>query len=173
MNYMRIEKDSMVNGTGVRVVLWVSGCEHNCRGCHNPHTHDTTAGVKFDEEAEKELFDILAQPYIQGITFSGGDPLHANNYLTVFEISKKIKNKFPNKDVWVYTGYCFEEVLKLPTGVLTPTQNELLKYIDVLVDGKFVLEQKDTSLHYRGSKNQNIIDVKQSIKQNKKILLNI
>ena len=105
MNYHNITKDDMLNGDGLRVVLWVAGCNHQCEDCQNPITWDITGGLPFDEAAEKELFDALAKPHISGITFSGGDPLHPFNRGEVFRLIRKVKEQYPNKSIWVYTGF--------------------------------------------------------------------
>lgn len=146
MNYQKITPISIADGTGCRVVLWVSGCEHNCPGCHNPDTHDPTSGYLFDREAEDRLMELLQPNYIAGITFSGGDPLYSSNVNTVTGLAKRIKTKLPEKDIWVYTGYLFEEVCDL----------ELMKYIDVLVDGKYEQDKRCVSQFY-GSTNQRLI----------------
>ena len=145
----------MLNGEGLRVVLWVSGCTHNCRECQNPETHDLNSGIPFDGDAMIELIMSLEEPHIAGITFSGGDPLHPENRAQIESIAKYIREELPNKDIWLYTGYRWEEIKDLP----------IIKYVDVLVDGRFVLELKDTKLEWKGSSNQRVIDVQQSINQ--------
>jgi anaerobic ribonucleoside-triphosphate reductase activating protein len=160
MNYHNITKDDMLNGDGLRVVLWVSGCSHHCKNCHNPITWDPNDGLPFDEEAKTELFAELAQPYISGITLSGGDPLFCGNRAAIGELIKEIKARFPDKTIWLYTGYTWEAISDLL----------FLPYIDVLVDGKFVENLKDTKLHWRGSSNQRIIDVKASLEQDRVVL---
>ena len=162
MNYHNITKDDMLNGDGLRVVLWVSGCTHHCDGCQNPITWDLAGGIPFDEAAEEELFEALSKPYVSGITFSGGDPLHPFNRQEVFRLMKKCKELFPEKTVWSYTGFLWEDVKDL----------EGMKYIDVLADGRFVKELNDNNLHWVGSSNQKIVDVQQSLKENKVILHN-
>lgn len=160
MNYHKIEKYSIANGTGIRVVLWVSGCTCYCRNCQNPQTWSFHSGQLFDEKAKQELFKALDKPYIQGVTFSGGHPLENENIDTVYSLCKEIKEKFPTKDIWLYTGYIFEDI----------SSYSIIKYIDVLVDGKYIEEQKDLTLKWRGSKNQRVIDVKESLEQNKVVL---
>lgn len=149
MRYHDITKDDMKNGSGLRTVLWVSGCEHHCPGCHNPVTWDIGDGLEFDAAAKEELFCEIAKPYISGVTFSGGDPLHKKNRDEVGVLICEIKEKFPCKTVWVYTGYNYDEISGLP----------FMDKVDVLVDGRFVEAQKDTKLHWRGSANQRVIDV--------------
>lgn len=160
MNYHNITKDDMLNGDGLRVVLWVSGCNHHCKNCHNPITWDANEGLLFDEAAEKEIYQELEQEYIDGITLSGGDPLFPNNRSTITSLVQKIKKHFPHKTIWCYTGYLWEEVKNL----------EVMKQIDVLVDGRFLEEFADPQLHWKGSSNQRVIDVKKTLKAGKIIL---
>ena len=120
LRYHDITKDSMVNGEGVRVVLWLSGCNHHCKGCHNPITWDINGGIEFDEEAKKELFNELSKDYISGITLSGGDPFHPDNISGVNELVLEIKDKFPDKNIWVYTGYTWDELIEfIPNKLLS------------------------------------------------------
>ncbi len=160
MNYHNITKDDMLNGEGLRIVLWTAGCAHCCDGCQNPETWDVSSGIEFDEEAENELFEKLNHDYISGITFSGGDPLHPFNRDEVLRLAKKVKQLHPNKTVWVYTGYLYEEVVKAID----------LTYVDVLVDGEFKKELNDNNLHWVGSSNQRIIDVQKSLKEGKPVI---
>ncbi len=160
MRFHDISRDNMLNGDGLRAVLWVAGCSHQCKDCHNPITWDINGGVPFDEAAEKELFEALSPSYISGITFSGGDPLHIKNRDEVGRLIEKIHNEMPSKTIWLYTGYLWEEIMQL----------DFIKYVDVIVDGEFISELKDNKLHWRGSSNQRVIDVKKSIAQNKMIL---
>lgn len=155
MRYHNITKDDMLNGDGLRVVLWVAGCSHCCKECHNPITWDPDGGLLFDDKAKKELFDQLDENYISGITFSGGDPLHSANRLDVRKLMEEIKEKYPNKTIWLYTGYSWEEIWHYP----------MMKYIDVLVDGEFKIELKDTKLLWKGSSNQRVIDVQETLKR--------
>lgn len=150
MNYMAIYKTSLADGIGWRTVLFVSGCNHKCKGCHNPESWNKNAGYPFTEETKQKLFEFLSKDYINGLTISGGDPLYSDNISTVTKLCKEIKEKFPNKTIWVYTGSLYRDIKNL----------ELMKYIDVIVDGEFKINQKDTTLAYRGSYNQRIIDVK-------------
>ena len=156
MRYHNITKDDMLNGDGLRVVLWVAGCSHCCKECQNPITWDPNGGLPFDDAAKQEIFEQLEKPYISGITFSGGDPLFPQNRETIKRISKKIRELYPNKNQWLYTGYEFEEIKDL----------EIMKYIDVVVDGKYIDSQRDTTLPWRGSSNQRIIDVPKSLLEN-------
>lgn len=176
MNYHKIEKTSVSNGEGIRVVLWSSGCSHRCPGCHNPETWSRVSGKLFDDEAKQELFEALDKSYIQGITFSGGHPLEEYNLNDVLNIIKEIKASFPDKDIWLYTALTFDNMLGLITSNSEiiddslPELLEIVKLCDVIVDGKYVENLKDIRLKWRGSSNQRVIDVQKSIKENKIIL---
>lgn len=160
MRYHNITKDDMLNGDGLRVVLWVSGCTHKCKNCHNPVTWDIHGGLEFDQEAKKELFEALAKPYIAGITLSGGDPLHPANCADVTSLIQEIRETFPQKTIWMYTGFCWDEVNTL----------EAVQNVDVLIDGPYIEELKDPKLHWRGSSNQRVIRVKESLEKNEVVL---
>ena len=156
MNYHNITKDDMKNGDGLRVLLWVAGCSHHCPNCQNPVTWDPDDGILFDENARKELLDIVSQDYISGITFSGGDPLFESNREEVYELIEYIKSVYPNKTVWLYTGYTFNDLKKfVPIGILNK--------IDVIIDGPYIEKFRDTSLKWRGSSNQRVINVRKTI----------
>ncbi len=155
MRYHNITKDDMLNGDGLRVVLWVSGCSHCCKECQNPVTWDPAGGLLFDEKAKQEIFEQLDKPYISGITFSGGDPLHAANRLDVMNLVREIKEKYPDKTIWMYTGDIWENVMHYA----------MMQDIDVLVDGEFQIDKKDNKLLWKGSSNQRVIDVKATLKQ--------
>lgn len=183
MNFLQITHEDVCNGDGLRVVLWLSGCSHHCYNCQNPQTWNPDSGIPFDESAKQEIFNELSKDYISGITFSGGDPLHENNLDEVLKLVQKIRISFPEKTIWLYTGYTFEECKPfsedglLPGSKFTPHLQEVLKKrweiisnVNVLVDGEYIDEQKDLTLKWRGSKNQNCIDVKQSLAQNKMVL---
>jgi len=152
MNYIKIESSSLSNGTGWRVVLWCAGCENHCEGCHNQSTWDENAGKPFTEKELHLLCKLMVYPYIQGVTLTGGDPLFPKNRETVARIAKTIKELFPTKDIWLYTGYNYEDVKDL----------DVMNYVDVCVDGRYVQELRDVSLAFRGSSNQRIIDVPNS-----------
>lgn len=154
MRYHNITKDDMLNGDGLRVVLWVAGCNHCCKECHNPITWDPNGGLEFDAVAKEEIFAELEKDYVSGITFSGGDPLHINNAYEVAELAKEIKETFPKKTIWLYTGAKWEEICRM----------DLMEYVDVLVDGEFECDKKDVNLHWKGSANQRVIDVKETLK---------
>lgn len=158
MNYAKIVPCDIANGEGVRVSLFVSGCNHHCPGCHNPQTWDANAGQPFTEETLDELIELLRPDYIQGLTLTGGDPLYPENRETIRKILLRMKKEFGcKKDYWVWTGYAWEDLLRQQDaiGVLIRT--------DVLIDGPFIEEQKDISLPYMGSKNQRVINVKKSL----------
>ena len=164
MNYEKIDKCSVSNGLGVRTVLWISGCNIHCKNCHNQSTWDFNSGIPFTEDTMQELLYDLSKPYIKGCTLSGGHPLDPHNAPKVLEIVKRVKMVFPNKDIWIYSGYVWEDIIK------DETLREIMKYTDVLVDGAYVDELRDISLPFRGSSNQRIIDVPKSLEQNKVIL---
>lgn len=157
MRYHNITKDDMLNGDGLRVVLWVSGCSHCCKECQNPITWDPNGGLEFDNAAKQEIFDELEKDYVHGITFSGGDPLHFANAYDVTELAKEIKEKYPNKTIWLYTGAMWEEVKHM----------KIVQYLDVLVDGEFIVAKKDVNLHWVGSSNQRVIDVQNTLASGK------
>ena len=160
MRYHDITKDDMKNGDGLRVVLWVAGCGHCCEGCQNPVTWDPEGGLLFDGAAKAEIFDQLDKPYISGITFSGGDPLHPANKGDVRRLMREIKQKYPEKTIWLYTGYLWEEISGL----------RIVRSLDVLVDGPFDLETRDVTLKWKGSPNQRVIDVPRTLKKGSVVL---
>ena len=160
MQYHNITKDDMLNGDGLRVVLWVAGCAHKCKGCHNPVTWDPEGGLEFDQAARDEIYTELDKDYVSGITFSGGDPLHPANVHCITEFAASIRQAYPDKTIWLYTGYEWNEVRYL----------DIVRYVDVLVDGKFVEELKDNTLHWKGSANQRVIDVQKSLRTGEIIL---
>lgn len=164
MRYHNITQDDMNNGDGLRVVLWVAGCEHHCKGCQNPVTWNPDDGLVFDKRAFNEIMKALEKSYVAGITFSGGDPLHPQNRGAVFSIMKAVQKRFPKKTIWVYTGYTWEQIL----------ENKYLlavaKYADVLVDGRFEEELKDVNYHWAGSTNQRVIDVQKSLQKGEVVL---
>ena len=151
----------MNNGDGLRVVLWVSGCEHHCYYCQNPQTWDPNSGILFNEEAKQELFTELSKDYISGITFSGGDPLYSSNTSCITSLVLEISDKFPNKTIWLYTGYTWEECMS------STARRKIIEKCDVVVDGEYVEKQRDVTLHWRGSSNQRVIDVKKTFMKKK------
>ena len=154
MQYHNITKDDMLNGEGLRVVLWVAGCPHACPGCHNPVTWDPRGGLEFDDAARQELFAQLDHSYINGITYSGGDPLYAGNREAIAGLAREIRAKYPDKTQWLYTGYQWEEI----------KGERAVPFLDVVVDGRYIEAQKDSLLPWRGSRNQKVIDVQKSLK---------
>lgn len=165
----------MNNGDGLRVVLWLSGCSHHCYNCQNPQTWNPDSGIPFDESAKQEIFNELSKDYISGITFSGGDPLHESNLDDALSLVKQIRISFPEKTIWLYTGYKFEKIMiplminKIPT-LEEDKRISIIRLIDILVDGEYVDEQRDITLKWMGSSNQRVIDTKQSLEQNKIVL---
>ena len=164
LNYHKIDEVSISNGIGIRTVLWVSGCSHKCYNCQNPQTHDYKSGLPFDDYAMDKLFSCLSKSYVNGITFSGGDPLSIWNFDTIQEVSRIIKTYLPTKTQWLYTGYTWEEIMSQKHLF------ETIAYIDVIVEGRYIDELRDTTLPFRGSSNQRIIDVQKSIVNNKVVL---
>lgn len=160
MRYHNITKDDMLNGDGLRVVLWVAGCSHNCEECQNPITWDPQGGIPFTEKEKAEIFEELGKSYVSGITFSGGDPLNGANEPEVVELAREIREKFPEKTIWLYTGFTWEYVKR----------REIARYLDVLVDGRYVKALRDPQLHWRGSANQKVIEVQPSLRQGKLVL---
>lgn len=157
MNYHNITKCDLKNGEGIRVVLWVSHCEHYCTNCHNPQTWNEESGILFDEYAKNEIFEELEKDYVSGLTLSGGDPLSTINREEILQLLKDVKKFYPNKNIWCYTGYNYEEIKDL----------EHLNYIDVLVDGRFVESLSIPTPMWRGSYNQRVIDIKETLTKNK------
>lgn len=176
MNYHMIRTDDMLNGDGLRVVLFVSGCTWRCDECHNPETWNDKSGKPFTIEAVTNILNELDKEYISGITFSGGDPLHSNNLTTIKSLIELIKEKYPNKTIWLYTGYKWEEI-RYPEllGSITDdsiTRYKIVKMCDVLVDDTFKKNKSDINYPYAGSTNQRVIDVKKSLEENKVVLYN-
>ena len=161
MNYIQITPYDIANGPGVRTVLWVSGCGLGCPGCHNPHTHDPYAGQPFDWDALEELLTALRKPYVQGLTFSGGHPLEEYNLASVYNIIRTVKQTLPNKDIWLYTGY----KLTYNDFIANDLKGKIISSCDVVVDGPYIQEQRDISLLFRGSRNQRLINVKQTLEK--------
>lgn len=154
-----LQPDSIVDGEGIRTVIWTQGCSHNCKGCHNPSTHDFNGG--FEVDTKEIIEDISTLEGQDGLTFSGGDPIFQAQACT--EIAKYAKSQ--GLDIWCYTGFKFEDIINIPKF------KEFLKYVDVLVDGKFIEEEKSLNLDFRGSRNQRIIDVPKSLKKGKAVLI--
>lgn len=170
MNYSEIKNCDIANGPGVRVTLFVSGCTHHCEGCFNEETWDFGYGNPFDENVEKKLLDCLEPEYISGLTLLGGEPLEYANWQALLPFVRKVKERYPKKNIWCYSGYLFDEDIVDKFCVQWKDMREFLSYIDVLVDGEFIMQEKDISLQFRGSRNQRIIMVQESL-QNKDIIL--
>lgn len=172
MNYGEIKQYDIANGTGVRVTIFVSGCTHHCEGCFNQMTWDFDYGFEFTQQTQSEILKYLEPDYISGLTLLGGEPMEISNQRVLVNLLKDVKEKFPKKDVWCYTGYTLESDL-LEGSANCEVTMQMLKYIDVLVDGEFVLEKKNISLPFRGSENQRIIDLPKTLKNGRVILKNL
>lgn len=168
MKYHNITKADMLNGKGLRVVLWVSGCSHQCPACQNALTWDENNGILFDENAINEIYEELENDWCDGITLSGGDPLFIKNRKSIRDLVINIKTRYPNKTIWTYSGYTWEELMEQVKE--DKYLQEILENIDVIADGKFVLSLASIQTHYVGSTNQRIIDVQKSLKKNKVII---
>lgn len=153
MNFIKINPCDIANGEGIRVSLWVAGCEHYCPGCHNPQTWDSNNGIEFTLDDLVTIEKALRQDNITGISFTGGDPLNPKNKDMITSISNYLKRNYPNKTQWLWTGYKWEDICDY----------QIINNIDVLIDGEYIEEERDITLKWRGSKNQRVIDVKQSI----------
>ncbi len=168
MNFGEIKNCDIANGLGCRVSLFVSGCTHHCKGCFNAQTWDFNFGEKFTEKTENYILDLLKPSYIRGLSLLGGEPFEPENQKVLYPFLKKVKNLFPDKTVWCYSGYLFEEIVgDKKARCTTEISKDMLSLIDVLVDGKFIESQKDIRLKFRGSSNQRIIDVQNSLKDEK------
>lgn len=164
MRFHNITHDDMRNGEGLRVVLWVAGCDHRCPECHNPITWDKDGGAEFTFRDAEEIFRELEKEHVAGVTFSGGDPFHPDNRYLLSVLIGIIRFQYPDKTIWVYTGYTWEEILKIPKLA------KMLNSIDVLVDGRFVAALKSDSYPWAGSTNQRVIDVHKSLKEGRIVL---
>ena len=171
MNYAKINKADIANGIGVRVTLFVSGCTHKCKGCFNKEAWDFNFGEPFDEKVENELLDALKPDYIDGLTLLGGEPFEPSNQRCLLPFLKRLKEIYPNKTIWSFSGYTLDE-LTGESRARCEVTDEMLSLIDVLVDGEFVEELKDISLRFRGSSNQRVIDLKETLSSNKIVLWN-
>ena len=178
MNYHNITYPDMNNGDGLRVVLWLSGCSHHCYNCQNPQTWDVNSGIPFDESAKKELFRELEKDYISGLTLSGGDPLHESNLDGVLDLVNEIRLLLPNKTIWLYSGYTWNQVMypvitddfNLSRDELLDKRKKIVKQCDVMVDGVYIDSQRDITLKWRGSSNQRVIDIKSTLEKGKIVL---
>lgn len=170
MNYADIKKCDVANGPGVRVSLFVSGCTHHCKECFNPETWDFKYGKPFTKDTEDKIIKYMEPDYIKGITLLGGEPLEHINQQGILPLLRRIKKMYPEKNVWCFTGYDFEKDVTGRMLVEWEETKELLSYIDVMVDGEFIIEKKDLGLIFKGSSNQRTIMVKESLASNKLIL---
>lgn len=170
MNYATIKKIDVANGPGIRVSLFVSGCTHHCKGCFNPETWNFNYGSPFTEEVEEQIFEYLQPDYIKGLSLLGGEPFEPENQKALLPFLRRFKERYPQKTVWCYSGYDFEK--DMLTGSLGPWEitREMLSYIDILVDGEFVIEKKNPNLRFRGSENQRVIRVADSMEHDNVIL---
>lgn len=170
MNYGEIKKCDIANGIGVRISLFVSGCTHHCKNCFNPETWDFAFGEEFTHDVEDSIIKELSPSYITGLTVLGGEPFEPSNQEVLLPFLKRVRTLLPTKTIWVYTGYKMDEELLTPSRARCEYTDEMLSLIDVLVDGEFVEELKDITLRFRGSSNQRIIDVPESLKKNEIVL---
>lgn len=172
MKYANIKSVDVADGLGVRVSLFVSGCRNHCKGCFNEMTWDFNYGSDFTEETVNQILTMLAPSYIDGFTLLGGEPFEEENQPVLTELLKRIKKEYPQKNIWCFTGYILDkDLLPLNGKKRTDYTDEMLSYIDVLIDGPFILEKKDLMLKFRGSSNQRVIDLKRTIKERKIVLL--
>ncbi len=162
MRYNKIRKMDIADGPGVRVSIFMQGCTFNCKNCFNPETHDFAGGKEFTQNTINKVIELSDNDNIEGLSILGGEPMHPKNIDGTKELAKAFKEKYPEKNVWVWSGFQFDKDLK---------DKDALKYIDVLVDGQFVEELHDPTLKWRGSSNQRVIDVQKSLKENKIILV--
>lgn len=163
MKYNKIRKMDIADGPGVRVSIFMQGCSFNCKNCFNPETHDFAGGKDFTQNTVNRVLELCDKDYVEGLSILGGEPMHPKNIQGTTELAKAFKEKFPNKSLWVWSGFTFDRDLK---------DKDALKYIDVLVDGQYVDELHNPKLEWRGSSNQRVIDVQESLKANKVILFN-
>lgn len=160
MRYNKIRKMDISNGPGIRVSIFMQGCSFHCKDCFNSETWDFKAGKEFNDEVINKVLDLASLPHIVGLSILGGEPMHPNNREGTIKLAKAFKKRYPDKDIWVWSGYLFDELKDI----------EGLSYIDTLVDGRFVLEQANPTLKFRGSSNQRVIDVKKSLEAGNAVL---
>jgi anaerobic ribonucleoside-triphosphate reductase activating protein len=170
MNYATIKPFDVANGPGVRVSVFVSGCTHHCKGCFNQEAWDFSYGSEFTQETMEKILSYLEPTHIKGLSLLGGEPFEYRNQQGLLPLLREVKRRFPQKDIWCYSGYRFDEDILEKMCKEYEVTREMVSYLDVLVDGKFVLEQKNINLRFRGSANQRIIKVKESLRENKIIL---
>lgn len=163
MRYGAIKKRDIANGPGVRVVLFVSGCTHHCKGCFQPQTWDFNYGEEYTAETEQELIDALVPDFIDGLTLLGGEPFEPENQKELITLLRRLRKELPQKTVWAFSGYTFEELTgKTESRARCEVTDEMLSLVDVLVDGEFQLDKRNISLQFRGSENQRLIDLPQT-----------
>ncbi|MBQ9503581.1 MAG: anaerobic ribonucleoside-triphosphate reductase activating protein [Lachnospiraceae bacterium] len=161
MHYGKIKKCDIANGAGVRTTLFVSGCTHHCKECFNPETWDFEYGQEYTDETKNQLLELCKPDFIAGLTLLGGEPFEPDNQRALLALCREFKERYPDKNIWAYTGYTYEpDLLSKDGSAHTEVTEELLSYIDILVDGEFRIEEKNISLHFRGSENQRVIDLK-------------
>ena len=171
MNYATIKPHDTADGYGVRVSLFVSGCTHHCKGCFNSEAWDFNYGTPYTQETENEIISLLNRDYIRGLSLLGGEPMEPQNQAVIVNLIKRVKQELPTKDIWCYSGYTLDKDLCDGGRAHTSVTDEILHNIDVLVDGRFVVELKDLTLKFRGSSNQRLIDVKNSLLSNSVVLI--
>ena len=170
MNYADIKKHDIANGPGVRISIFVSGCTHHCKNCFNPETWDFNYGTLFSSGTIKTILEYLKPNYIQGLSILGGEPFEHANQFGLLPLVKAVKERYPDKSIWCYTGYQYDEDILKNMVPVWPETTELLSCIDVLVDGPFIEEEKDLNLKFRGSRNQRIIMIPESLKSGNIVL---
>ena len=171
MNVANIKKTDIADGIGVRASLFVSGCTHHCKNCFNPETWDFCYGTPYTAETEQELIDALSRPYIRGLTLLGGEPFEPQNQRVLVTLLRRVRKELPEKDIWSYSGYTFEE-LTGDSRAHCEVTDEMLSMLDVLVDGEYVDEKRNIRLRFRGSENQRLLNVPESLRQRKPVLWN-
>lgn len=173
MNYATIKKNDIANGLGIRVSLFVSGCTHHCKGCFNSIAWNFDYGTPFTQTTQDEILSLLKSPHIKGLTLLGGEPMEPQNQIEIIKLLRRVKKELPEKDIWCYSGYTYEELCDPNHRSHCSATEEILSLIDILVDGKFVEEKKNLKLKFRGSENQRLIDMNKTRTQHKIALLDI
>ena len=170
MNYGQVFYADTANGIGARISLFVSGCTHHCPGCFNEETWDFNFGEPFTREVEDDIIEHLRPSYIDGLSLLGGEPMEAQNQRALLPFLERVKHEVPHATVWIYSGYTFEELLdETNSRCHTEATRRILELADILVDGKFILAEKDVKLRFRGSRNQRILELKESLKENRPV----
>ena len=171
MNYGNIKYFDIADGPGVRTTIFVSGCTHHCPGCFQPETWDFAFGEEYTQEVEDKIIESLAPDYVDGLTLLGGEPMEKANQRALLSLVKRVKALYPHKDIWCYTGYTLETDLLQESRARCEVTDEFLSFIDVLVDGEFMEALRDLTLLFRGSRNQRLIDFKETLKKGETVLL--